>query len=122
MASGNLYTGCIRGDLKALLLAIMLIILGMSMNYTVSSLNEGMPFPSIHSYPPAPYGKWIPIWEETRLLFLADIISTPWVYLSLGDICIIGGTGMCLFLIPWVGLNLQPKKELKLGLQESTDD
>ena len=66
---------------------ILTIAIGGVLNSIVVSSNEGMP--AIGTI--TAYGRWVPINQGTKFLWLSDIIRAGWFTLSFGDMFIITG-------------------------------
>jgi hypothetical protein len=86
--------------LTILLLAIVLTIwVGAVLNGAVRSLNQGMPVIGCI----VAFGKYVPINQETKLVFLADVIPIGNYVLSVGDLFFITGMFTCLIAL-WFAL------------------
>ena len=80
------------------LTAILTITAGAVLNSTVRALNRGMP---IIGYPA--FGKYVPISEGTKFVFLADVIRIGDYVLSIGDLFFFTGILTCLVAL-WLAL------------------
>jgi len=98
------------------MMGVLVELFGITLNRAVFYLNGGMPIPVTHSFPETPYGHHIPITEQTRLLFLADVIRCPWGYISLGDtLIILGAVASSVLLLIWAG------KRIKVWIRSKAD-
>ena len=82
-----------------LLTAVLTLIVGTTLNCVVKSLNQGMPSNGCT----VAYGRYVPINQGTKLVFLADVIPVGNYVLSLGDLFFITGILACLTAI-WIAL------------------
>jgi len=86
--------------LKILLItAVLSVSVGAILNHVVRSVNEGMPSIGLTSA----FGKYVPINQGTKLVFLADVIRAGSYILSVGDLFFFTGIFICLIAL-WVTL------------------
>jgi hypothetical protein len=81
-----------RGGVVA---GVLLMLLGVGSNWLVRLLNGGMPAPGIaYSFPPTAFNGKTPLWEGTRLGWLADVLPAR---NSVGDVLL--GIGLAVFAV-----------------------
>jgi hypothetical protein len=82
-----------------LLMAVLSVSIGAILNHVVRSVNRGMPSIGLTSA----FGKYVPINQGTKLVFLADVIRVGSYILSVGDLFFFTGIFICLIAL-WVTL------------------
>lgn len=108
--------------MKVKIAVFAILLTGIALNQVVVGLNGGMPIPSLYSYPPTPYDGRIPITEQTKLVFLADIISHPWGHSSIGDLLIILSAGVAVIIIVQTGVKYLRRVSREEGVEPSLPD
>ncbi len=89
---------------------IILALLGAELNWLVVRANGGMPVRGIDIY--QAYDRWIPLVENTRLKFLADIL--PFHY-SIGDIVMFLAAGIFVYSLITYSFNAAKLEKNETG-------
>ena len=87
-----------------LLVAVLSLSIGAVLNRVVKFLNRGMPAIGYT----VPLGRYVPIYQGSKLVFLADVIRLGNYVLSVGDLFFLTGIFICLIAL-WIAV-LQGRK------------
>ena len=107
------------------LVAVLSLGVGAVLNRVVRSLNQGMPSIGLT----LAFGKYVPINQGTKLVFLADVIRAGNYVLSVGDLFFFTGIFICLIAL-WVTLppgrkfshtNCQHYRDFYVGSSSKTE-
>jgi hypothetical protein len=81
-------------------IAVFGVGIGSVLNWSVISMNRGMPIIGRTTS----FGRYVPINQGTKLVFLADIIRAGNYILSVGDLFVFTGIFACLMTL-WIALS-----------------